>query len=436
MQTYPTFRLSQLALVLSTLTLAHQSHAVYNLYNNEGLTFDIHGQVDVQATKSDKKHQILHDADGINWFRGTGSIQTNMPSVVASTDKAPRLGQTHGVSFVEFRGSQTLPNQTWRVTGNVALGYTDASNLYLSNSSLSLDKKNTGAITFGRQYLHTNYVGRTGTDTPLDTFSKNALRVDYYATKGLWASAYYSFAEVSDVRVNSNAGIHSGFGVSASYRHQLTNNHSVRVGAGFSQANAKPAAVGFFSNTGYNFSYVDNPLNKNPEKKQGVAGSLEYQMGSLLVAADIGRKHETMAKDVQQVYNPELNRQDNALTVLDSRTTDYAGVKIAYDINPVLQVSAGYGTKKATTKLKEGYTPLTTEETLTADDFSYVDADDTSLFDKADSTETYVQADYRVRPNVRLYARYDNETTTYKVADKNISKVTDNNVRAGLVFSF
>jgi len=152
-----------------------------------------------------------------------------------------------------------------------------------------------------------------------------------------------------------------------------------------------------------------------------------------LVAADIGRKKEDMS--------------DSRNTPLDERNTDYLGAKIAYDINPVMQVSAGYGTKKAKTNLKKGALALTNDADALREiyqggnpndlaKYSYVGAGERYLYDKADTKEAYVQMDYRIRPNVRVYGRYDSEETIYKVDGKDAGKLTDDNVRVGMVFTF
>lgn len=422
-----TFRLTKLALTLSVIGLGMSSHAVYNLYTKDGLSLDINGQIDMQATNQDAKHHILNDGDGEDWHSDGRVSPVETPK--DATDKQTRLGQNQGVSYVEFRASQKLPND-WRTTANIGLGYSDSRNMYLSNSSLSIDKKGIGAVSLGRQYLHTNYVNRTGTDTPLDIFSTSALRLDYYGQKGLHASAYYSFSGVNDVRKDDNSGIKSGYGASLSYRYPIKADHSVRFGLGYSQKEANPAYTPIVLNSGGNrvdFGWINNTLNQHPAQTQSVAGSVEYQVGKLLVAADIGRKKETFSKDEK--------------TPLDTKTSDYLGAKVAYDINPIFQVSAGHGIKKASTQLKKGAKPLSTDlRTLDPNDpkqyYSYVDGDETHLFDNADTKESYVQLDYRVRPNVRLYTRYDIEETTFKVASKDISRLSDKNVRAGLVFTF
>ncbi|OOS07840.1 hypothetical protein SAMN02745664_1015 [Moraxella cuniculi DSM 21768] len=438
------FRLSKLAMVVGTVGLATSSQAVYNIYKKNGLSLDINGQVDIQATKKDQQHNVLFDADGYDWYRSGTTSRTSLVDTsynLTNTDKKPRLNQTSGVSYVEFRASQELPYD-WRVTGNVGLGYSDSRDMYLNNSSISFDKKNQGAISIGRQYLHTNYVNRTGTDTPLDIFSSSALRLDYYGIKGLHTSAYYSFTGINDVREEDNSGLKSGFGASVSYRYPFADNQSVRVAAGYSQNKANPA----YSNTTYtglnssgrntvfqNYGWVENTLNRYPEKTQGAAVSLEYQAGPFLIAADAGRKKESMSD--QRV--PLDSNTTTYGTVLDNKKTDYVGAKFAYDINPVVQISTGYGVKKTKSTLKEGAKPLfATWPANRLEGFSYVDGDELYLFDKAKSKEIYAQIDYRIRPNVRLYTRYDREKTTYQVANTDYAETKDANVRAGVVFSF
>lgn len=416
------FRLSKLALVIGAMGMAVSSHAVYNLYKKDGLTLDINGQVDVQATKQDYQHNILNDEDGTKWLRSS-PFQTRVAKsyTKSSTDKKPRLGQKHGVSYIDFRGSQVLPND-WRVTANIGLGYSDARDMYLNNSSLSFDKKNQGAISIGRQYLHTNYVNRSGTDTPLDIFSSSALRFDYYGIKGLHASTYYSFTGISDVRKDDNSGKKSGFGLSASYRYPLTNNQSLRVAAGYTENKASPAYTALPLTAGgvtSDYGWINNALNQYPEKVRAVAASVEYQAGPFLVATDVGHKKEFMSDDKR--------------TPLDTKGSDYLGAKVAYDINPVTQLSAGYGVKKTDSKLKTGTNALTLTQ---AGSSSYVDGEEIHLFDKANTKELYAQLDYRIRPNVRLYTRYDREKTTFEVAGKDYAEIKDNNIRAGVVFSF
>lgn len=431
MKTAQSFKLTKIALMTGIMLTATSTQAVYNLYKKDGLSLDIGGQIDMQATKQDKQF-VLQSPMSDAYFDKTNnwlwSDITPKGTKLAVTDKKPRLGQNHGVSYVDFRGSQELPND-WRVTGNVGFGYSNGCDFYLSNSSLSFDKRHLGAISLGRQYLHTNYVNRTGTDTPLDIFSSSAVRLDYYGVKGLQTSAYYSFAGYHDVTKENNTEVDLGYGVSASYRLPIAHSQSLRVAAGYTHSAYNPVSNIVLEERIAN----KNTLNRYPQKVDGVAASLEYQAGKFLVAADIGRKKEDMS--------------DSRNTPLDERNTDYLGAKIAYDINPVLQVSAGYGTKKAKTNLKKGALALTNDADALREiyqggnpndlaKYSYVGAGERYLYDKADTKEAYVQMDYRIRPNVRVYGRYDSEETIYKVDGKDAGKLTDDNVRVGMVFTF
>lgn len=422
MKTQNIFRLTKLALVMGVAFAGLNANAVYNIYKKAGLTLDINGQVDVQATKNDSTSTVLKTSD--DWYfnsSGGGVFDTySAGTVLKDTDKKTRLNQNHGVSFVDFRGAQVMSND-WRVTGNVGMGYSDSRNLYLNNASLSFDKKNIGAITLGRQYLHTNYVNRTGTDTPLDIFSSSAVRLDYYKLKNLHASAYYSFTGSNDVRTNNNTALDSGYGASLSYRVPFGNSQSVRFGLGYTESKFNPITDGA--------EWVKNTLNQYPTQSRGMAASLEYQAGRLLLAADYGQKKETMSSDDR--------------VAISGKTTDYLGAKIAFDINPIWQISAGYGVKKASTNLKAGRPALSNDPyALLATGlgrpalYSYVSPLDKYLFDKADTEEMYIQTDYRIRPNVRLYGRYDTEKTTYKLAGSDLSQDKDNNARLGIVFSF
>lgn len=422
MKTQNIFRLTKLALVMGVALTGLNANAVYNIYKKAGLTLDVNGQVDVQVTKNDSTSTILKTSN--DWYfndDGDAVYRTYAAgTVLKDTDKKPRLNQNQGVSFVDFRGAQVMAND-WRVTGNVGLGYSDSRSLYLNNASLSFDKKNVGAITLGRQYLHTNYVNRTGTDTPLDIFGSSAVRLDYYKLKNLHASAYYSFTGSNDVRVSDDTALDSGYGASLSYRVPFGNSQSVRFGLGYTESKFNPVTN--------SKDWVRNTLNQYPVQSRGMAASLEYQAGKLLLAADYGQKKETMSSD------PKV--------AIGSKTTDYLGAKIAFDINPVWQVSAGYGVKKTSPTLKAGRPALSNDPLALLDTglgrpalFSYVSPLDKHLFDKAETKEMYVQADYRVRPNVRLYGRYDTETTTYKLAGSDLSQDKDNNARLGVVFSF
>ena len=158
------------------------------------------------------------------------------------SDRRVRLGQDTGASWTEFRASRKL-RDGWRVSGAIGFGYYDSgTGMYLNSANMAFDKKDLGSLSLGRQYLHTGYVTRTNTYTPLETFGENSIRLDYTAIKGLHASGYYSLPASSDVRKKKNGQEVEGFGASVSYLHPLDDHQTVRVALGYSDSrqNAKP----------------------------------------------------------------------------------------------------------------------------------------------------------------------------------------------------
>lgn len=408
---------THLSLLSLMIIASTSSHAVYNLYKKDGLTLDINGQVDMQATKQDIAMKLARDAYSLQALPNNNFDSMLMPvdSILADNDRRTRLGQDNGISYLDIRTSQQLPYD-WRITGNIGLNYNNTKQLYLSNSSLSLDKKGLGAISFGRQYLHTGFVGRTGTSTPLDTFSSSSVRLDYTGIKDLHTSAYFSLPGSTDIRQAIPQQQTQGFGASASWRKALDNNKSVRLAAGVSHAQYNPPEPD---------NFLSNPLNLFPARTMGMAASAEYRMGKLLLATDIGHKTENMSKSLA--------------TPLKDRNTYYFGAKVAYSLTPVLQVSAGHGITRSKTSLKRNVAPLFNDKHTSIDDdnqYSFVNVSELALFDARHGNESYAQVDYFWRPNVRFYGRFDTEQVTNKISGADFNKYSDKNYRAGIVFTF
>ena len=55
MKTAQSFKLTKIALMTGVMLTATSAQAVYNLYKKDGLSLDIGGQIDMQATKQDKQ---------------------------------------------------------------------------------------------------------------------------------------------------------------------------------------------------------------------------------------------------------------------------------------------------------------------------------------------------------------------------------------------
>ena len=390
---------------------AMPSHAIYNLYKSGDFSFDVHGEINTYGQKNSQKYTYLYPETG--W----ASVNNDYEAITKGayeqrSDRRVRLGQDTGASWTEFRASRKL-RDGWRVSGAIGFGYYDSgTGMYLNSANMAFDKKDLGSLSLGRQYLHTGYVTRTNTYTPLETFGENSIRLDYTAIKGLHASGYYSLPASSDVRKKKNGQEVEGFGASVSYLHPLDDHQTVRVALGYSDSRQNAKTTGRDSNF-----YAT--------KSQGAAASVEYRNNKLLLAADIGQKNE------------QING-----SVTDKSKGNYMGVKVGYEITPRLTMTAGFGKKVAERTQKSGAALIHaySKDLCVADAndscHNFVQAYETALFDKIDSKRSYVRADYYLRENVRLYGRIDDEKITNQLGNKDFSKLHNTGYRAGVSFIF
>lgn len=365
------------------------SHAVYNLYKKDGISFDVSGEINLYLDRSDT------EAEG-----QSGALQGYYQDL---TDERLRLMTESGASWLDFRGSQQLVND-WRVTGTIGMGYANGSSGYLNSASISFDKLNQGAVTLGRQYLHTGYVGRTGTFTPLDVFGEQAVRLDYYGTDNLHTSAYYLFPSSTDVRTQSNSRKTEGFGASASYTIPLVNDQKIRLAAGYTNSHANPRDE------------------RATRKKDGYALSAEYRADRFLVAADYGRSDATLGG-----------------SLLAGSKADYSGVKVGVEFTPRFNVVAGYGVRDVKSTRAAGVTTAAIEAAIAANATSAGLRDNLSesyLYDRLKETKLYLRGDYYLRENVRVYLQAQRGEIQGKIDGRNVAKLDDNAYRVGVSLTF
>lgn len=380
------------ALVLTTIAASlSPAHAIYNLYKKDGLSLDINGEINLYA-----------EQDKVNV---TGQFAPLSNVYQELTDERLRLMPDMGASWIDFRASQNLRND-WRVTGTLGLGYMQGnSGVYLNNANISLDKLNVGAVTLGRQYLHGSHIARTGTYTPLDTFGEQALRLDYFGVPNLHASAYYVLPSSTDVRkANDSNPETEAHGASISYKFPFSDNHSLRLGAGYSNNKANPnlSASSVATNS-------DNYL-----------ASAEYRIGSFLAAADYGRR------------DAKLNNS----AYVSSSDSDYMGVKLGYEVTPRFNVMSGYGKIDSKRTHAAGINPLMlawseTQASGLPNQLTYP-----FLFENVEQELAYVRGDYYVRENMRVYGQVQKEQTQAKVDGQNYAKLDDTSYRLGVSFVF
>lgn len=391
-----------LLMAASTLYASLPAHAVYNLYRKDGLSFDIHGEINLNAKETSDTLTLQNGASG--YVIANDRFRAYQDAYTQRSDRRTRLGQDPGASWLEFRGSQEM-NNDWRVTGTVGLGYADSqTGAYLNTANIVFDKKDQGAIGIGRQYLHTGYVTRTGTYTPLDNYGDSSIRLDYTAIPNLHLSAYYSTPYNSDVR-SVNQWEVEGYGASASYLHKLPNNQSLRFAAGYSDSRTNPEGD---SRQG----------NEVPVNAEGTAASVEYRNGKFLAAVDYGVKKEELKGEV-----------------VSEADSDYLGFKLGYQFTPKFSMTAGYGTQDIERKYQSGVLPSFNRCNFEscADVF---DLYSSFLFGKSEHERTYVRGDYYLRENVRLYGRMDKEEIQNKHEGQDVSRFENTTYRAGVSFSF
>lgn len=389
-----------LSVAIASLCFASQSHAVYNLYTKDGLSVDLNGEIGVMAYKKESTFTALNEG-GVQLSK---AIELAQGTTEEQSDKRVRLGEEAGSSWIEVRGSQKM-NDGWRATGTIGLGYvgrnalTTQGGAYLSTANVSIDKKNLGAVTVGRQFLHTAYVPRTGTYTPLENYGGQSIRLDYTGVPNLHTSAYYNLPSSSDVRTK-NKDETKGYGASASYLYPINDKSSVRVAAGYTNSER-------------------NPINEDDSVAVGTkssAVSLEYRYDRLLLAADYGKRKE----DIKGYY-------------VDNADIDYLGAKIGYAVTPTFNVAVGYGTKD----IKRN--PIAARQNIDAASLnSWVKAYGRLdyFLESVEEKRVYTQADYYLRNNLRLYGRVDNYETQTRARDENYAKLDTTEYRAGISFLF
>lgn len=273
---------------------------------------------------------------------------------------------------------------------------------YLSTANVAIDKKDVGAITVGRQFLHTAYVSRTDTYTPLETYGGQSIRFDYMGMPNFHASAYYNLPESRDIRRKGDDEVR-GYGVSASYVYPINNKSSLRLAAGHSnsQKNTKKS------------TFETNAIAS--DTKASVI-SAEYRYNNLLLAGDIGRHNEAI----------------KGLNINDANTR-HMGIKVGYALTPTLNVAVGYGNKVLNRTYNKG-------NEITAKELNEAIVNSSSaldfLFNKVEEKRIYAQADYYLRNNLRLYGRMDKYNTKTQVGQEDYAKLDTTEYRAGLSFLF
>lgn len=391
---------TKLSLLTLAMAMTPTSHAIYNLYNSDGTTFDIHGEVNVQGINVQDRAEVAKGAFYVP-KDGIGTINKNY-QIYDRADQRTRLGADDGASWLEFRGSQKITDDV-RATGVMGFGYQNTeAGAYLNTGFLAIDKKNTGAVSLGRQYLHSGYVARTGTFSALDVFGTSALRADYTGINGLHLSGYYNFPATDDVNKTSDTDWRRGYGASASYVKYLNHGASVRMALGYTTHDKNPI----------------NPVNV-PIKSDGQVASVELRKDRLMLAVDVGQSRDTFG----EASTKEIG--------IKSSANKFIGAKAGYELTPQITFIGGVGKQFTSISTTPKYDTFSEDALMRAMRNNAI-----SGYDHTETLLGYVRADYYMRENARFYVRADKKQEDFQLRKKTRVRTDKNEYRVGVTLSF
>lgn len=359
--------------VLAALAAAAlPAHAAWNVYKKEGLSIDLNGAV--AAEYKTKSHKVSNA-----YFLRPGEIDKEREL----EDRRTRVGYDASASYLGIRGTQRI-NQDLRATGTLQLGYAADDKVMLQAANVQLDYRNLGSISMGKQHLHSAYIARTGTFHPLNAFGGASVRVDYTGIDNLTVSAFHLFPGNTSTR-NPGWEPTNGNGISATYDFRFAPDHTLRLGAGYTQSKRTAPP---------NQPYLGDSV-------KAALLSAEYKYRKLTLAADVSREDE---------------KYDFAL--FSATKAKSYGLKAELEITPRFTTALGYGNKT----LKRTLTPM-------------VAADPNFPYAQTKNRRYYIRGDYRMRENVSLFGRIDFRKVDNEFGQPTAkSKARD--IRAGISISF
>lgn len=382
-------------LFLATLgtVLSPSVYAAYNIYAKDGLSVDISGSVSAEYKKRSEKVNV-NLKDYKYWWksqdRKSPSVPTNKD--FEETDRRGRLGLNSGSSWLEIRGTQRI-DQDWRATADTQIGYYNGyqdDSLYIQAANVSLDRRNWGSVSIGKQYLMGGSIPRTQLFYPIDGWANSSIRADLTYVPNLQISVDHIFPSKDDVRVENNYSVVQGSNIGASYIYRIEPDHSVRFGLAYGNKKRNIQKDAIWAE----------------KKSQAALASIEYKFKGLTLAADLSKEKLTLGRG-------KADRKS-------------WGMKVAYDITPRFSLSTGYGQQKRKASLEQGYASLPTDHLV----------DDYDNFDKINENKYYAQAEYLFRENVKFYTRASFNQTKNYVGSELFTTLKSREINAGVSVTF
>lgn len=406
-----------LALVSAGLISTSASAAWLDNNLRNGLQLGISGTLSPSFTKDSSKFTYLYGDPSIYGANGT------MANVFADqdrrdTDERTRLSGLDSAS-VYFSANQMLTRDV-SIYGTVGLWATPSESSrrgYSYGATITHSKIGSLGVNSNSAFA-TADIATSGTYNPLDT-TGSAVSASYIAIPNLTLSAYHVFPETGDTRSTADPGLHSGYGLAATYTHSFAPRHNITIGAGHTKGKREVDFYGDGSTWtyGYGDRYTDSwgRVMTAPKEKEATAIGLSYQLDDWTLSVDGGKSTEEFTGEF---YN--------------RAKTDNYGVRVGYEFTPRLTAYASYGERKSKKDGVDG-NQISYQDFLSS---GVLGVNETLVFDEVKQKQYTVGATYDLYHNITFTGEVSGTKTKNYIAEGAFSKRDSLNYLAGMSFSF
>lgn len=420
------------AALVSAGLISTSASAVW-LDNNlrNGLQLGISGTLSPSFTKDSGKFTYLYGdpsvydvADNPDTEDVDESYIGTMADVFADqdrrdTDERTRLSGLNSAT-VNFSANQMLTRDV-SIYGTVGLWVTPSESArrgYSYGATITHSKIGSLGVNSNSAFA-TADIATSGTYNPLDTVG-SAVSASYTAIPNLTLSAYHAFPESGDTRSTADAGLHSGYGLAASYTHSFAPRHNITIGAGHTKGKREVDFYGDGSTWTYGpadryTDYWEKVFYTAPKEKEATAIGLSYQLDDWTLSVDGGKSTEEFTGEF---YN--------------RAKTDNYGVRVDYEFTPRMTAYASYGERKSKKDGVDG-NQISYQDFLSA---GVLGVNETLVFDEVKQKQYTVGASYDLYHNITFTGEVSGIKTKNYIAEGAFSKRDSLNYLAGVSFSF
>lgn len=400
---YPYFGL----LVLGSSFLIPQAHAAW-LDNNlrDGLQFSIGATISPTLTQRSSKFTYLYGDPSI--YGPNGSLEQVLKDQdKRETDERMRLdGQESVMAYIS---AQQMLTRDIRIFGSVGLWATPntaSRRGYSFGATINHNKIGSLGINTSSAFS-TSRIATSRTYTALDT-AGSAVSASYTAIPNLTVSAYHAFPESGDTRSEYDVGLHSGYGVAASYNFDFAPRHQLTIGAGHTKGERHVEVIGDRATDPW------GRVTSTAKEKEATALGFSYQLNDWKLSVDGGKAEE--------YFNGHFYNRTK---------TDNYGVRIDYEVTPRISTYASYGKRKSKKTPTEG-NQLSYENLIN----NNLGVNESLVFDQVKQDRYTLGAEYDLYHNITLQGSVSGTKTKNYVTEGAFSKRETLNYQAGVSFNF